>query len=60
MPGHFCAAKQRMEDAYKAQSHIVGTLPNAAKEVRRSMELVKVDKGKKWEVADLDIGETFA
>ena len=60
MPGHLCSTKQRMQDAYKAWSQVVDTSPNAAKEVRRSMELVKVDKGKKWEVADLDIGETLA
>ena len=60
MPGHLCTAKQRAQDAYKAQSQVVDASPNAAEEIRRSMELVKVDKGKKWEVADLDIGETLA
>ena len=60
MPGHLCSTKQKAQDAYKAQSQVVDALPDAAKEVRRLMELVKVDKGKKWEVTDLDIGETLA
>ena len=59
MPGHFCATKQRVQDAYKAWSRIVDTLPHAAEEVRRLMELVKVDKGKKQEVANPDVSETL-
>ena len=60
MPGHLCSAKQRVQDAYKAQSRVVKTMPDAADKVSRSMDMVKVDKGKKREVADPDIGETLA
>ena len=60
MPGHLCTVKQRVQDAYKAQSRVVETTPEATEEVGRSMEVVKVDKGKKREVANLDIGETLA
>ena len=60
MPGHLCTTKQRVQDAYKAQSHVVDASPDTAKEVGRLMEVVRVDKGKKWEVTDLDIGETLA
>ena len=60
MPGHLCTAKQKAQDAYKAQSQVVKTAPETTDEVGRLMEVVKVDKGKKWEVTDLDIGETLA
>ena len=60
MPGHLCTAKQRAQDAYKARSRVVKTAPDATDEVSRSMEVVKVEKGKKREVADPDIGETLA
>ena len=60
MPGHLCTAKQKAQDAYKAQSRVVKTMPETTDEVGRSMEVVKVDKGKKREVTDLDIGETLA
>ena len=60
MPGHLCSAKQRAQDAYKAQSQVVDTTPDTTKEVGRSMEVVRVDKGKKREVTDLDIGKTLA
>ena len=60
MPGHLCSAKQRAQDAYKARSRVVKTAPDTADEVGRSMEVVKVDKGKKREVTDPDIGETLA
>ena len=60
MPGHLCTAKQRAQDAYKAQSRVVETMPDTADEVGRSMEVVRVDKGKKREVTDPDIGETLA
>ena len=60
MPRHLCSTKQRVQEAYKAWSQVVDASPNAAEEVRRSMEVVKVDKGKKREVADPDIGETLA
>ena len=59
MPGHLCTTKQRAQDAYKAQSQVVDTSPNAAEEVGRLMELEKVDKGKKREVTNPDIGETL-
>ena len=59
MPGHLCTAKQRAQDAYKARSRVVKTSPDTAEEIRRSMEVVKVDKGKKREVTDPDIGETL-
>ena len=59
MPGHLCTAKQRVQDAYKARSQVVDTLPNAAEEIGRSMGLERVDKGKKREVANPDIGETL-
>ena len=59
MPGHLCSAKQRVQDTYKARSQVVKTMPDATEEVGRLMEVVRVDKGKKWEVADLEIGETL-
>ena len=46
MPGHLCTAKQRAQDAYKAWSWVVDALHDAAKEIRRSMELVKGRNGK--------------
>ena len=52
--------KQRAQDAYKAWSRVVKTTPETADEVGRSMEVVKVDKGKKREVTNPDIGETLA
>ena len=60
MPGHLCTTKQRAQDAYKAWSRVVKTMPETTNEVGRSMEVVKVDKGKKREVVDPDIGETLA
>ena len=59
MPGHLCSAKQRAQDANKARSRVVDASPDQAKEVGRLMELVKVDKGKKREVTNPDIGETL-
>ena len=59
MPGHLCTVKRKAQDAYKARSWVVETVSDAAEEVGRSMEVVKVDKGKKREVADLDISETL-
>ena len=60
MPGHLCTVKQRAQDAYKARSQVVKTAPETTNEVGRSMEVVRVDKGKKREVADPDISETLA
>ena len=60
MPGHLCTVKRKAQDAYKAQSRVVETTPETTDEVGRSMEVVKVDKGKKREVADPDISETLA
>ena len=59
MPGHLCSIKQRAQDAYKAWSRVVETAQGTTEEVSRSMEVVRVDKGKKREVADPDIGETL-
>ena len=59
MPGHLCSTKQRALDTYKAWSRVVETTPDTTGEVGRSMEVVRVDKGKKWEVTNPDIGETL-
>ena len=59
MPGHLCSVKQRAQDAYKAQSRVVETVPETADDVSRSMEVVRVDKGKKREVTDPDISKTL-
>ena len=59
MPGHLCSTKQRAQDTYKAWSQVVETTPDTTEEVGRSMEVVRVDKGKKREVTNPDIGETL-